>query len=683
MSQVDRIPRGVLSDQLTEKLAGRRIRSALFTTYSFDPGFFELEILPLLFEQPFDHREKLKRVQLEDALRAVNHVAVYYDRSALSQDASPATLDFRRIDVRRTTGAFHPKLVLLLVDNEIEEVGESLVLPSLIVGLSSANLTRAGWWENLEAAHFEEIAHREFGERTSYRTDLLGLLKQLRRSTNPEDDHGALEAIEHFLRRESTKASPQYARAQGRWHTRIFWGQQDLPTWLADLRLGGHDWNLEIISPYFDAHPESTISALTEVLAPRETRVFLPVNPDASAAVTQEVYETIGGYAKWSHLPAELLRRSGSHREEAALPRFVHAKIYRLWNRTGQDLALIGSVNLTRPAHSPVRQGNLEAAFLVDLSEMDLPRRWWLRPNGEEPAQFTEKMESDEREDAAQVIDLTLRYDWVQGTLAYRYEGTGTESIELCQSDGPHIHTIQNPCKGAWEELPKNVADQVASLLHGSSFLLLRRGSTTWRVLVREEGLSHRPSLLSQLTPEEILHFWSLLTPEQRAAFIEKRLVTDASLEGLAPAIKHDLGEVDSIFDRYAGLYHAFGQLNSYVRSALAEDREEEVVTRLMGAKYDSLPVLLERTWEDNNADPVQRYLTFLCAQQVWKELRSQHREFVRRHQEAAASLKRWLKQVPQLRSQLPFPSDQERRAFLRWYEREFLKRAQAPKDAA
>ncbi|MCH7571742.1 MAG: hypothetical protein IH891_02370 [Planctomycetes bacterium] len=63
------IPQQVLSDALKEKIAKRRVRSAVFTTYTFDPGFFELHILPLLFDAPFSQIETVKRLRLEDELR--------------------------------------------------------------------------------------------------------------------------------------------------------------------------------------------------------------------------------------------------------------------------------------------------------------------------------------------------------------------------------------------------------------------------------------------------------------------------------------------------------------------------------------------------------------------------------------------------------------------------------------
>jgi len=63
------IPQKVLSQQLGDKLDGRRVRSAVFTTYTFDPGFFEAHVLPILFEKPFHQVEKVRRIQMERIFR--------------------------------------------------------------------------------------------------------------------------------------------------------------------------------------------------------------------------------------------------------------------------------------------------------------------------------------------------------------------------------------------------------------------------------------------------------------------------------------------------------------------------------------------------------------------------------------------------------------------------------------
>ena len=64
----------------------------------------------------------------------------------------------------------------------------------------SANLTRAGWWENLECAHLDEIKDWEVDdEPCAFRADLLALILLIRKSAQEGDDQRALDRIHEFL----------------------------------------------------------------------------------------------------------------------------------------------------------------------------------------------------------------------------------------------------------------------------------------------------------------------------------------------------------------------------------------------------------------------------------------------------------------------------------------------------
>ena len=72
------------------------------------------------------------------------------------------------LDVRRKNGVFHPKVILLLVDDlKRGDANEGGVAQSLIVAIQSANLTRQGWWENVECTHIEEILSKHLTEKAS------------------------------------------------------------------------------------------------------------------------------------------------------------------------------------------------------------------------------------------------------------------------------------------------------------------------------------------------------------------------------------------------------------------------------------------------------------------------------------------------------------------------------------
>src|SRR5947207_6342842 len=151
---MEEIPPAVHSEEIGDRMKGRRLRSAVFLTFQLDPGFFEQEVLPVLLGIPLSHAAPVRLVQLEDALRDLpGEIAVYYDANGLvAGDSGSAKLDVRRIPVQHRTGIFHPKNVFLLVEAEDGD-DEGHRAQTLIIASLSANLTRSGWWENVESCH--------------------------------------------------------------------------------------------------------------------------------------------------------------------------------------------------------------------------------------------------------------------------------------------------------------------------------------------------------------------------------------------------------------------------------------------------------------------------------------------------------------------------------------------------
>lgn len=664
----------VLSRRFAEAIGNRRVRTAVFTTFTFDPGFFELRVLPLLFhQQSFSQVDKVRLLQLEDALHGVKHLSVYYDRGALSQDAEPARLDYRRIDVRRRTGVFHPKLAFLLVAKR--DADEAVNQQSLLVACLSANLTRAGWWENVECGHIEEIRHRD---RVPYRRDLLAIVRRIRAAA-ADDDHPALDAVHAFLRDRVSNETPANPSAGGHWHTRFFGGEGrlDLADWLAELGLGGRRWNLEVISPFFDAAGAAPLKRLIEKIGPRETRVYLPCEADGSGRVTEAAYRAVAalGRVQWATLPDGMTRRSAGASGERLAPRSVHAKVYRFWRRGGGDVALVGSVNCTSAAHGHGSAGNLEAAFLVDLGRLGLPARWWLEPLDHDVERFVQHApdEADGLDDPP--FGVSIRYDWGSDTLAVRLEGRTMLPIEVADVSGHRLFVIDRTDHGQWLPCEPSAAKEVRKRLLSSSFLKVRGpNSAWWRVLVREEGMAHRPSVWSELSPDEILEHWSLLSPEERSAFLERHMEIDEKGDGLAVADRERLTSRDTLFDRFAGVFHAFGSLRRAVERALEDDRYGEAETRLLGAKYDSLGELLRKTLERKDGDAVLTYVTFLTARQLRDALVRRCPEFFRQRAPLVAKLDRRIEDGVERCGTALVSDDSRVREFLDWFKPVFLK---------
>lgn len=678
------IPLKVLTEQVAEAIDGRQVKTAVFTTFSFDPGFFELHILPVLFDRPFSQPEKVRRLQLEDALGTIDHLAVYYDRRALAQDGEPAQLDYRRLDVSRRTGYFHPKVILILVQERNGDGnasgrnrdGSASTQMALIVGVLSANLTRSGWWENVECAHIEEIKDRSVdGKPCSFRSDLLSIIRRIRYSASDTDDQSALEGIRNFLLQRTQRSHVARRHSKYRHYTRMFAGQsrESLSTWLRKFSLDKYELNLEVISPFFDSRGEGPLRELIGTIRPKEIRIFHPSDSDGASLVTRDTYEAIRSLdsTRWARFPGEVVSRGRDHLSERLLPRRVHAKVYRFWKRDGPDLLLVGSPNLTRAGHSHGSAGNLEAAFLVDFSHAQYHRRWWLEPLDRDADRFVASTRNEE--DGCDVVglNLSLRFDWGTKELSYRLEDHAAEGFTIQTTAGETFGTISHPVHGRWTAFAKGISDRLERLLHSTSFLVVRYGVNSWRVLIREENMGHRPSLLLELTPAEILEYWALLTPTQRAQFIETNIRDQ--VEGLAISRVDRHRTRDTLFDRFAGVFHGFGCLERSIDDALEEGHENVAEARLFGAKYDSLPNLLTKILKRPERDPILAYVTLLCATQLRRKLGRQHGEFFGRRVLHVKRLDELLNQLPHLRSMLDL-RDPEAGDFLKWYEESFLR---------
>lgn len=241
------IPHAVLSEHLEEVLRGRRLLAVVFVTFRLDPEFFEQEILPVFLDVPLSHAAAIKLVQLDAALPSVTHgVAVYYDHCGIVPEAGPSRLPVTRIAVRNKTALFHPKNVFALVE-EREPDKDGNRAQALIVASLSANLTRAGWWENVEVCHTEEIAE---GASTRFGSDVVAFLEGLERRVGNKaaGGHTALRAIRTFVR---STFEMGHRSADGKLHTHFYDGQTSVIEFLEDA--GGstlRGMNLEVISPY-------------------------------------------------------------------------------------------------------------------------------------------------------------------------------------------------------------------------------------------------------------------------------------------------------------------------------------------------------------------------------------------------------------------------------------------------
>ena len=296
------VPQEVLYEVVLASIEGRKVRAAVFTTFQFDPEFFELHVLPCICgERAWSNMPNVQRMQLADELRSLGAaVAVYYDRHAIV-GGQGCTLDYERVGLSRERGVFHAKNILILVDEPDPEDGQSLLLVT-----TSANLTRNGWWENVEVAQILEIGE----ERSSVRDDLLGrkgLVSTLRALAPEDQPTEALRQVHEFLLHQTEQTG--HLTKERLLKPRFYCGQVALPRFLQEAGRIDPGMNLEIISPFFDRGDDpSALRELLDVLQPARTRVFLPGDREGQAACSQAFFDALRllPNIQWGVLPAQV-----------------------------------------------------------------------------------------------------------------------------------------------------------------------------------------------------------------------------------------------------------------------------------------------------------------------------------------------------------------------------------------
>jgi hypothetical protein len=657
------IPCEVLSDQLRGLINGRRVRCALFTTFTLEPHFFEREIVSLLAGDELVQDLKLRIVQLEEALRddRIGPIAVYYDQRGLQDDGAKA-LDVSYVPLRVGSGVFHPKMVLVLTQpGDAFDDDET----SLICGILSANVGESGWWRNVEAAHFEVL---KAGEASSIKDDLVSALRHIRKLGGRDTDHLALDTIQEWLRDNTTGVG--HATLNGRLRPRITAGTGDLVDFLLDTRgdeLAGS--SLEVISPFLDEGEPRALRELCDAFGLREVRVFLPVERDGTPCVTRNLYDAVRALpaCTWARLPQAILKLG---KDSNATTRGVHAKVYRFVKRSARYEALIiGSHNLTTAAHQ--KGGNSEASFMVE-PESKGPIDFWLDVDEKRPRKFPDEVPSGSV-GKTEYVPLQVAYHWDTSRVEARWDG-GRESGELLiLSGGSTVMVIGTLAPGKWSDVA-SPGDALREPLKNSAVVYAKTADgKTAPVLVQEYGMTQKPSYLLTLSTTEIFELWARLTPDQRAAYLvdkgsnipEEMATRLSELAGGLP--------LESFFTSFAGVFHAFEMLRKQIEGNVGEKRPKLAETLLLGQRHDSLPRLIKKVIEEDQPEGlVYRYLVLLSARQLLLEFKSRDDEFFAGRTEAIDGLIAETRNADRLAASLSLGEDGD--AFRAWFEQQFMK---------
>jgi hypothetical protein len=280
---------------------------------------------------------------------------------------------------------------------------------------------------------------------------------------------------------------------------------------------------------------------------------------------------------------------------------------------------------------------------------------------------------------------LTLTFNWESHGAEVEWRDEKPSPAFELYAAGVSCLAIRSMVPGQKLALSDAEAKAVEQALEVTALFTARAdGYEDGPLLVREEGMAWKPSILLSLSAADILRYWSALTREQRLALLEHIALRDPALAGaLGACARRDAAARDSFFDNFAQIFQAFENVEQAVRTALQNGRESEAVHRLLGEKYDSLPQLLKSVSKpDSEAEPLTRYLIALCARQTLNEVRRAEPEFARTNRARFDELS-GLTDTTNVRARLNLGAVDDPGAFLDWFETWFVRRATPPQEVS
>ena len=667
----------VVSDHLEALLADRQVKAAVFTTYNFEPDFFELEVVPLLLpgNTQLSSHATIKLFQVREALReSAVELEVFYDLKIFRENASCSpSMEYPFHGIYRGNNAFHPKLVFILIYDEETKSDY------LLVGAGSNNLSQAGWWDNIECVHWEIVRPRS----TAY-----GFVERLKADVEwlqnerlvPGNGHSGLDLVAGYL-----DLCLENAGTSGAEMTIPYYGivdssksrgfQQFLESEARQKLETYNNWTLEIISPYFAEDANNKLHELFFDFGVRRVHLLLPTNQEGVPVCTSEYFNYIDEqpnihWAVWSEPVAHSLGLTGQHF------RRLHAKLYHFYNKM-QSWVFVGSINFTNKAFFE----NIEAGYFVKLPKAgpllkvikDTQSYDHFEPPSE-PAPGDDKNISSE---TVPVIDLV--YDWRSRTLTGVTESRKSYSINIHMPEG-ELAVADWALTGTPREYEGELASLETLLKNGSLMKISgvnQRSNKAFEVhwvMLKQTGWTHKPLDLPEMTPEQILAIYAGMSPDKRQALLMNAHIRKLVLAGQGGDMTSPIDDfvADEFFSEYAELFHAFRQLQRKLSEAQDDNNKTLVEYYLTGAGFDSLPTLLDNIVDDYETRSVTAYLILLCAKEVYQADQFSGYFGVPERLEQVDSAIANLKETGAIRLEKNSPEDRVR--FFSWFEAQFFK---------
>jgi len=663
----------VISDKFQDIISGRLVQAAVFTSYNFEPHFFEVDVIPYLLNDsiPYSNDDRVRKYQVMEALRDSElDIEMFFDQPVFESSVQSPAMEYLFHGVNLLPFAFHAKNIYLLV----KDINTGV--QTLLMAAGSNNLTRAGWWENIETQHWEVITPTAVDK--IFLRQLQSDMSWLMARRNLETSDKAIEKIASFL----AGCKPTNVESQ-----LYYFGleQRNFFDFISESNIGlskSGDWNLEIISPFFANDPESLLHENFYNMGVQDITMLLPFDQDRKALCDLEYYETIrkARHVSWGQWGDENKKALGISTEEEQY-RKLHAKVFHFYNNS-ESWIFSGSVNFTRNA----LYKNVETGFLVKLP--------LIKPLLQALSEKTDvicladlhEQELESNKPNPNHFDIHLGYDWKEK----RLQGTTSNNlvliINILNKEGQPV--IANWVIDDSEKTYEGDKSLLEALLKRSGFVTItiqamesEDSITDQDVCILQTGWSHKPVEIPDLSPSEILLIYVGMSEERRQILLMNAKIKsflNQNLGGELNAADDDKTH-RQFFSEYAEIFHAFRHLRIRLHKLLNDGGLKQLDYYLSGSGADSLPALIEKATatdlESHNA--TTSYLLLLSVHEILSSPAFKSRVNVSDNRTRVSKL---IKNIERS-ALLKLEQGTDRKKFFAWFREQFLKTYSNGKD--
>ncbi|HQT01699.1 MAG TPA: hypothetical protein PK501_01255 [Thiotrichales bacterium] len=617
-----------------------KVEALLLTSFGLDVSYFEKSILPAFFphlgEGPATEPHRPLFEYLEETAIPIS---VLFDANNLvrgetvlgSTGSVTKELRWQAHPVIAKSGCFHPKVIIAQVRDQ-----DRL---SLVVGCSSANLTRPGWGHNFEACVMEVITLSK-GMRHSLLLDLQALLKKFEKYADNSDAIGILlKTIEEIAPKKGS-----HRKHDTRYYTRLWFGQDglSLSQWLKqkvlrdDLAMLSSEWKLEVLSPYFSETPPETLNWVSKEFSKHKEEnehprilCFCPKDGDVFD-VDRKIIQTYSElkHFTWAEFPTDRLRSQIKDQDGKGLHRFLHAKVYRFWTPKN-ELLVVGSANATTQGNRDRPPANDEACLIFsrELEEGAKPFSAWLRPLNQSIKELECREETKIPEDIpseAPVPRLSIQFDWLSHKLTLNNQDYRDLDVYLGGSLKPLV-TVSAVKNNVPLQPIVLSANNVESLFRSPTLKvsLLNSPEIAWLCLIEEINLHAKPPAPTmERSVDDLIRDWQMGADERQADHVARAAMPDDLRASGGTSEMNSIIDQDRLNDIFLAMWRFKTDLLKQLDNDDGVDdfTRLQLQSRLFGGGAMSVRYLVNKMFmntgemmlDSTKLDPVELYIGLL-----------------------------------------------------------------------